>query len=108
MYWLAVAGSTQGANTCSKNSTASAAIVKGLMSQLTTSVNARPRGLRPTARTDAKSICTIIGTIITQMNTATTRLTCANSSAAMAAKRPGDSSPSTTPAAMPRPTQTVR
>ena len=44
MYSLADCGSTQGAKTCSKNSTASAAIVKGLTSQLTTSVSTRPRG----------------------------------------------------------------
>ena len=43
-----------------------------------------------------------------QMKTATTRLTCAYSIAAIASKAAGMTSPSATPAAMPSATQTVR
>jgi len=61
MYCCADCGSTQGANRCWKNSTPSAAIVKGLISQLTTSVSTSPRGRRPTFLIDDQSIWIIIG-----------------------------------------------
>ena len=44
MYSVAVWGSTQSANITRKNSHPSAAMVKGLISQLTTRVRTRPRG----------------------------------------------------------------
>jgi hypothetical protein len=44
-----------------KNSTPSAAIVKGLISQLTTSVSIRPRACLPTSFTACQSIWIIIG-----------------------------------------------
>ncbi len=61
MYSLADAGSTQGANRYWKNSTPSAAIVNGLISQLTTSVSASPPGRLPTSFTALQSIWIIIG-----------------------------------------------
>ena len=61
MYSLADWGSTQGANRYWKNSTPSAAMVKGLMSQLTTSVSSSPRGFWPTSLTALQSIWIIIG-----------------------------------------------
>ncbi|MDT4848451.1 hypothetical protein FQZ97_825400 [compost metagenome] len=61
MYSLADCGSTKGANRYLKNSTPSAAMVKGLMSQLITTVSIRPCGFLPTSRTAAKSIWIIIG-----------------------------------------------
>jgi len=61
MYSLADCGSTQGAKTYWKKNTPSAAMVKGLMSQLTTSVSSRPRGFLPTSFTAVQSIWIIIG-----------------------------------------------
>ena len=61
MYSDADCGSTQPANRWSKNSTPSAAIVNGLISQFTPSVSSSPCGRRPTSRTAAKSIWIIIG-----------------------------------------------
>jgi hypothetical protein len=61
MYSGALSGSIRPAKTCSKNSTARAAIVKGLISQLMTSVITRPLGRRPTALSEPKSIAIIIG-----------------------------------------------
>ena len=61
MYSRADCGSTKDANTCSKNSTPSSAIVKGLINQLTTSVSTRPPGRRRTSFTADQSIWIIIG-----------------------------------------------
>ena len=61
MYSLADCGSTQGAKITLKNSTPSAAMVKGLMSQFTTSVSTSPRGFLPTSLMDDQSIWIIIG-----------------------------------------------
>ena len=61
MYSLADCGSTQGAKMTWKNSTPSAAMVKGLMSQFTTKVSTRPCGFLPTSRTACQSIWIIIG-----------------------------------------------
>ncbi|MNT90198.1 hypothetical protein D3C72_2310570 [compost metagenome] len=58
---MASSGETRSANTCWKNSTPRIAMVKGLISQLTTSVTHRPLGLRPTSFSEAKSMLTIIG-----------------------------------------------
>ena len=60
-YDMALAGAIQAAKTCSKKSTASPAMVKGLMSQLTASVMRSPRGSRAIPRTAEKSTFTIIG-----------------------------------------------
>ena len=61
MYCCASCGAIQGANTWSKNSTASSAMVKGLISQFTTSVISSPLGCRATPPMAAKSTLTIIG-----------------------------------------------
>ena len=61
MYCCASAGDTHPAKTNSKKNTPRVAMVKGLMSQFTSKVSARPRGRRPTPRTALQSIWTIIG-----------------------------------------------
>ena len=61
MYCAASSGAIQGAKTWSKNSTASSAMVKGLISQLTANVSNNPFGWRATPETAAKSTFTIIG-----------------------------------------------
>ena len=61
MYSVADRGSTQPAKITLKNSQPNAAIVNGLISQLTTSVSIRPLGFLPTSLRAEKSICTIIG-----------------------------------------------
>ena len=57
-------------------------MVKGLISQLITSVMTSPLGFRPMSLMLPKSTPTIIGKIIAQISTATTRLTEAYSSPA--------------------------
>ena len=61
MYSRALTGSTSPANSTSKNRIPNPVMVNGLISQLTTSVMHRPFGRRPTSRTEAKSMFTIIG-----------------------------------------------
>jgi hypothetical protein len=61
MYCPALAGSIRPAKTCSKNSTPSAAMVKGLISQFTTSVMTSPFGRSWMRRRLEKSTATIIG-----------------------------------------------
>ena len=51
----------KGAKTTSRNSTASAAMLKGLINQFTTSVIISPRGCFATCATAPKSTPTIIG-----------------------------------------------
>jgi hypothetical protein len=61
MYCCASAGATRSANTTSKNSTPSAAMVNGFTSQLTASVITSPLGRSPMWPRLAKSTLTIIG-----------------------------------------------
>jgi hypothetical protein len=61
MYSGAFAGSISPANRWLKNNTPSAAIVKGLISQLMTRVMTSPFGLRPTSFSEPKSMAIIIG-----------------------------------------------
>ena len=61
MYSGTFAGSIHPANRWLKNSTASAAMVKGLISQLITSVITNPSGRCPTSRNERKSLAVIIG-----------------------------------------------
>ena len=70
MYWSASAARDPRAKTRRKKSQARNAIEKGFTSQLTASVTARPAGLRPTLRMEAKSTFIIIGVIISQISTA--------------------------------------
>ena len=61
MYPSASSGGIQSANTDLKNRTPSAAMVKGLISQLTTRVIRRPRGCSATRFRLEKSTAIIIG-----------------------------------------------
>ena len=61
MYSWASAGSIHGAKTNSKKNTPSTAMVKGLISQLTTMVTTSPLGRSPMWLRLAKSTLTIIG-----------------------------------------------
>ncbi len=83
-------------------------MVKGLMSQLTTSVITSPLGLRPISLMLPKSTPTIIGKIIAQISTATTRLTEAYSNPAITPTTPGASSPIAIPARIAPSTQSER
>ena len=69
MYLLADCGSTNGANTDWKNSTPRAALVKGLIGLLMTSVSTSPRGFLHASLTANQSIWIIMGLIITHLNT---------------------------------------
>ncbi len=71
------------------NSQPSSAIENGLTAQLMNSVTPMPRQWRRTWPSAAKSIFTSIGMIISQISTATGRLTLAISAAAMAWNTPG-------------------
>ncbi len=61
MYWPASCGAIRSANTISKNSTPSAAMLNGLTSQFTTRVMMSPFGRRWTVRRLATSMATIMG-----------------------------------------------
>ena len=61
IYSCADAGSTKSANSTLKNNQPKAAMVKGLINQLMTTVSNNPLGFRPTSFMEEKSICTIIG-----------------------------------------------
>ena len=61
MYSLAVCASTMSAKNTLKNNQPNAAIVKGLINQLITSVKIKPFGFLLTSLMDEKSTCTIIG-----------------------------------------------
>jgi hypothetical protein len=65
------------------------AMVKGLIAQLTINVTEMPRQCRLTWPSDAKSILTSIGMIISQISTATGRFTFAISADPMAWKNDG-------------------
>ena len=106
IYSFADCGSTQSAKKPLKNSHPKAAIVKGLINQLMTSVNANPLGLLPTSLMDEKSIWIIMGYTINQINTATTIFTWAYSKLATNAKNEGIILPKITPAMMLMPTHT--
>ena len=86
----------------------SMAMVKGLIAQFTASVMPMPRQCFATWPRAAKSILTSMGMIISQISTATGRLTFATSMPLTAAKTPGIIWPSRTPATMQRKTQRVR
>ncbi len=87
---------------------ASSAMENGLTAQLTSSVTPMPRQCRRTSPSAAKSIFISIGTIMSQISTATGRLTRAISCSPIAAKRPGSQCPSAMPTTMHAATQTVR
>jgi hypothetical protein len=93
--------------TCRK-SQAKKNIVNGLMSQFTTRVMVSPFGWRRTPRMLAKSICTIMGKIISQMRIATGTETCAYVKRASVSGTAGRSWPMATPATMQSATHTVR
>ncbi len=90
------------------NSVPSNAIEKGLTAQLMNSVTPTPRQCSLTCPSAPRSIFSSIGTIISQISTATGRFTLAISAAAMAWNRPGTRWPSATPATMHNATQTLR
>src|SRR5690554_8229256 len=104
IYSLADCGSTRSTNKILKNNQPKAAMVKGLISQLTTKVNSKPLGRRPTSLTAEKSICTIIGKIIIQISTATTILTWANSQPAIWVNIGGKTLPTAIPKIVAKPT----
>ena len=83
-------------------------IENGLTAQLMNSVTPMPRQWRPTSPSAAKSILSSIGTTISQISTATGRLTLAISAEPTSWNRPGKRWPSRTPATMHRPTHRVR
>ena len=101
------AGSS-GANRPPMNSVPSSAIENGLTAQLMNSVTPTPFQCRRTLPSAPKSILSSIGTIISQISAATTRLTCAISAAAMTPNRPGSVWPSAMPATMQSATHRVR
>ena len=90
------------------NSQPSSAIEKGFTSQLMPTVAAMPRQWLPTWRRAPRSIFSSMGTIISQISTATGRLTSATVASPMAWKTPGMSWPSTMPATMQSATHSVR
>ncbi len=83
-------------------------MVKGLISQLITSVITSPFGFLPISLMLPKSTPTIIGKIIAQISTATTRLTEAYSSPASTPTACGAARPSASPPIMASSTQTER
>jgi hypothetical protein len=86
----------------------SSAIEKGLTGQLMKSVTPTPRQCSRTWPSAPKSILSSIGTIMSQISTATGRLTFATSAPATTLKKPGMTWPSATPATMQSATQSVR
>jgi hypothetical protein len=90
------------------NSQPSAAMLKGLTSQLMPTVTAMPRHCSATRCNAAKSTFSSIGTIISQINTATGMLTSATVMRPSARKGSGSRRPSTMPAMMHSATQIVR
>ena len=71
------------------NSQPSRAIEKGFTAQLTNSVTPTPRQCSETPRNARRSILISIGMIISQISTATGRLTCATSIRPTAWNAPG-------------------
>jgi len=86
----------------------SRAIENGLIAQLTNRVTPTPRQCSRTRCNAAKSILSSMGTIMSQIRTATGRLMLATSSRPKKWKVPGNIWPSPMPAAMHRKTQRVR
>lgn len=86
----------------------SSAIENGLTAQLTNNVTPTPRQCLRTCPIAAKSTLSSIGTIMSQINIATGRLTLAISAEATAPNKPGMMCPSVTPATMQSATQSVR
>jgi hypothetical protein len=83
-------------------------MLKGLTAQLTPSVTRMPRQYCWTLPSAAKSILSSIGTIMSQMSTATDRLMCATAILHTVSKNPGRVFPSRVPARIQRTTQRVR
>ena len=90
------------------NSQPSNAMLNGLTSQLMPTVTAMPRHCSATRCSAPKSTLSSIGTIISQISTATGILTSATVMRPSAWKGPGSSRPSTMPARMQSATQRVR
>jgi hypothetical protein len=86
----------------------SSAIENGLTAQLMKRVTPTPRQCSRTFPSAPRSIFSSIGTIISQISSATGMLTCASSAAAIASKGPGIRWPSPIPATMQSATQTLR
>ena len=86
----------------------SSAIENGFTAQLMNSVTPTPRQCSRTWPSAPKSIFSSIGMIISQISTATGRLTLAISACAISEKSPGIRWPSAMPATMQRATQSVR
>ena len=91
-----------------KNSQAMPNIVNGLISQLTTVVTMSPFLRAPTRLSDAKSICSIMGKIISQISTATGIDICAYENLESVVATPGQVFPMSVPAPMHSATQSVR
>ncbi len=83
-------------------------MLKGLMSQLMPTVTAMPRHCSATRCSAPKSTLSSIGTIISQISTATGMLTSATVMRPSAWKGAGSRRPSTMPARMQSATQRVR
>ncbi len=90
------------------NSQPSAAIENGFTAQLMNKVTPMPRQCSRTLPSAAKSIFTSIGTIISQISTATGRLTLASSAAPIRWKTGGIRWPSAMPATMQSATHRVK
>jgi hypothetical protein len=86
----------------------SSAIEKGLTAQLMNRVTPTPLQCCRTDPKAPKSIFSNIGTIISQISTATTRLTWATSAEAMAPNRPGSIWPNAMPVTMQSATHRLR
>ena len=83
-------------------------MLKGLTSQLMQTVTAMPRHCSATRCSAPKSTLSSIGTIISQISTATGMLTSATVMRPSAWKGPGTNRPSTMPVRMQSATQMVR
>ena len=90
------------------NSQPSSAMLNGLTSQLMPTVTAMPRQCSATRCSAAKSTLSSIGTIISQISTATGMLTCARVIRPKVWNGPGSSRPRTMPAIMHSATHKVR
>src|SRR5690554_7124753 len=107
-YSLARSGAIHGSNTTIRKNQAMANMVKGLISQLTVVVMARPLGSLRTPTMALKSIWAIIGKIIAQIRMAMGMDTWAYSKRESASGIEGASCPRATPATMASATHTDR
>src|SRR5690606_2488040 len=107
-YSLASSGAMNGSNTTIRKNQAMANMVKGLISQLTMVVMARPLGSLRTPTMALKSICAIIGKIMAQIRMAVGIETWAYSNRDRVSGIEGASWPSATPATIASATQTDR